>query len=207
MRQWLFFVIFLIPLCNGIPPAFASETETIVVFGDSLVAGYGVDKQQALPARLETLLNGNGHAVKVINAGISGDTTAGGVRRLVKTLEKHQPEVVVLVLGGNDMLRGIDPEYTRANLEWMLTVLRDREIKTVLAGMQAALNYGPEYAAGFNAIYPELAEAFDVTLYPFILENIYGKPRLMLRDGVHPNALGIDMIARKLVPLVEEALP
>lgn len=187
-------------------PVRAADTSTILVFGDSIAAGYRMSKQEAFPARLQELLTGKEHDVHVINAGISGDTTAGGVRRLVKTLEKHEPDITIVELGGNDMLRGVAPEYTRANLEWMLTVLRDRNITTILAGMKAPMNYGPEYAANFNKIYPELAEQFEVTLYPFILGSIYGNPAFMMKDGIHPNVMGADRIARDLEPLVIESL-
>lgn len=199
------FIIGLAPVLL-IWDARAGETSTILVFGDSLVAGYNIAKQDAVPARMEAILRGKGHDVRVINAGISGDTTAGGVRRLVPALDKHQPDIVVLELGANDMLRGLNPANTRANLEWMLTVLRDRNIPTLLAGMKAPMNYGPEYANTFNRIYPELAEAFGAALYPFMLETVYGKAQFMLPDGLHPNALGADRIARDLAAALIPAL-
>ena len=186
-------------------PASAADSVRILALGDSLTAGYGLAEQYTFTAQLERALRDRGHAVQVINGGVSGDTTRGGLSRLDWALA-DDPDLVLVELGANDGLRGIDPASTRANLEAILHSLRERGIPTLLAGMYAPPNLGPEYGAAFNAIYPELAEAFEVPLYPFFLEGVAAVPSLNQADGIHPNAEGVSVIVSSIVPHVIAAL-
>ncbi|PQM27834.1 arylesterase [Sphingopyxis lindanitolerans] len=181
----------------------------IIAFGDSLYAGYQLGPKEGLAPQLQAALAADGVAARVQNAGVSGDTTAAGRQRLAYVLDhaKAKPALVLLGLGGNDMLRGIDAAQTRANLDAMLAELKKRGIPVVLTGMVAAPNMGPDYARKFNPIYPELAAKYDTSLYPFILDNVVGKPELMLGDHIHPNAEGVKIVVAGLAPLVESALP
>lgn len=178
----------------------------ILAFGDSLYAGYGLNRGESLPAVIERRLRGRGIDATVVNAGVSGDTSAGGRRRLAYTLDRLEraPDLVLLGLGGNDVLRQIPPAETRANMAAMLAELERRRIPVVLTGMMAPPNLGPVYSGAFNAIWPDLAREHDATLDPFILAGVIGDRRLMLGDGVHPNARGVDRIAGRLAPLVEK---
>lgn len=186
------------------------EAQTLVMaFGDSLYAGYGVKQNESLPARLEAALKAKGYDVRVQNAGVSGDTTAAGLQRLAFALDglPRKPDLVLLGLGGNDMLRGIPPEQTRENMEKMMAELDRRGIKVALTGMLAAPNLGADYVREFESVYPDLAKQYDAALYPFILDGVVQDSALMLPDGVHPNAKGIDNIVAKLLPVVTGALP
>ena len=189
--------------------ALPANAPLIVAFGDSLYAGYQLGPKEGLAPQLQAALADDGVVARVQNAGVSGDTTAAGRQRLTYVLDnaKAKPALVVLGLGGNDMLRGIDAKQTRANLDAMLAELKKRDIPVVLTGMIAAPNMGPDYAKAFNPIYPELAAKYDASLYPFILDNVVGKPELMLGDHIHPNAKGVKIVVEGLAPLVEEALP
>jgi acyl-CoA thioesterase-1 len=189
--------------------AIPANAPLIVAFGDSLYAGYQLGPKEGLAPQLQAALAADGVVARVQNAGVSGDTTAAGRQRLTYVLDnaKAKPALVVLGLGGNDMLRGIDAAQTRANLDAMLAELKRRNIAVVLTGMVAAPNLGPDYAKTFNAIYPELSAKYDASLYPFILDNVVGKPDLMLGDHIHPNAKGVKIVAEGLAPLVEDALP
>lgn len=180
----------------------------IVAFGDSLYAGYGLSRGESLPDDLETGLRAQGIDAEVINAGVSGDTSAAGRRRLAYTLDRLErtPDLVMLGLGGNDLLRQIPPAETRANFVAMLDELRDRGIPVVLTGMLVPPNLGPDYAARFNSIWPDMATRYDAVLDPFILQGVIGNRALMLPDGVHPNAQGVDRIAARLTPLVAKRL-
>ncbi len=180
----------------------------VLAFGDSLYAGYGVAPNESFPAELQAALRKQGVAATVRNAGVSGDTTAAGRQRLAYTLEglPRKPDLVVLGLGGNDMLRGIDPSQTEANLRAMLDDLKRRDIPVVLTGMVAAPNMGRDYGDVFNAIYPELAKDYGAPLYPFFLDGVVTDQRLMLPDRVHPNAAGIDRVVERVAPIVSEAL-
>lgn len=184
------------------------DTRLVVAFGDSLYAGYGVEPQESLPAKLETVLAARGVPAKVTNAGVSGDTTAAARRRLDFTLDglERKPDLVMISLGGNDMLRGIDPDQTRENLTAICEELQRRGIPILFTGMIAAPNMGRDYAERFNAIYPDLARRYDAALYPFILDGVVTNPRLMQNDRVHPTAAGIDVIVGRLAPLVAGAL-
>ncbi len=186
----------------------AGEGKLIVAFGDSLYAGYGVLPQQSFPARLQEALAERGVAATVHNAGVSGDTTAAGLRRLAFTLDGlgRKPDLMMVNLGGNDMLRGIDPAETRANLTAICEELKRRGIPILLTGMVAAPNMGREYADSFNPIYADLAKRYDAALYPFFLDGVVTDQGQMLGDRVHPNPKGIDTIVTKVAPLVAESL-
>lgn len=181
----------------------------ILAFGDSLFAGYGLEEGQSYPARLEAALRARGINARVVNAGVSGDTTAAGRQRLAFTLEAQdeKPDLVILELGGNDLLRGLPPKETRANLEAMLAELRVRGIPVLLMGMRAPPNAGPEFQAAFDAIYPELAREYGAALVPFFLEGVHDQPELIQRDRIHPTAQGIETMVGATVDEVEEALP
>ena len=185
----------------------ARETKPIkmVVLGDSLSAGLGLSASSAFPARLQKSLEAKGIAVDMINAGVSGDTTSGGRDRLDWSVPEGT-EAVILELGANDALRGIDPRVTRAALTDILTRLKARRIAVLLCGMVAPPNYGSDYSARFNAIYPELARSFGVPLYPFFLEGVATAARLNQADGLHPTAEGVDMIVKNILPTVEAFL-
>ena len=185
----------------------ARETKPIkmVVLGDSLSAGLGLSASSAFPARLQKSLEAKGIAVDMINAGVSGDTTSGGRDRLDWSVPEGT-EAVILELGANDALRGIDPRVTRAALTDILTRLKARKIAVLLCGMVAPPNYGSDYSARFNAIYPELAKSFGVPLYPFFLEGVASDARLNQADGLHPTAEGVDMIVKNILPTVEAFL-
>lgn len=189
--------------------AIPANAPLIIAFGDSLYAGYQLGPKEGLAPQLQAALAADGVVARVQNAGVSGDTSAAGRQRLAYVLDnaKAKPALVLLGLGGNDMLRGIDAAQTRANLDSMLAELKKRGIPVVLTGMVAAPNMGSDYAKTFNSIYPELATKYDTSLYPFILDNVVGKPELMLGDHIHPNAEGVKIVAAGLAPLVEDALP
>lgn len=180
----------------------------VLALGDSLYAGYGLQSGQSLPDALQTRLRGQGIDATFVNAGVSGDTTAAGLRRLVYTLDHldRTPDLVLLGLGGNDVLRQVDPAETRANLNAMLKELQRRHIPVVLTGMMAPPNLGPDFGTRFNTIWPELARTYHAALYPFILDGVIGNRALMLPDGVHPNAQGVGRIADRLAPVVQDRL-
>lgn len=181
----------------------------ILAFGDSLFAGYGVDKSDSYPAKLQSALRARGINAQVANAGISGDTSAAGLQRLVFTLDAQaqKPDLFILELGGNDLLRGISPEQTRANLAAMLDELRSREIPALVMGMRAPPNYGPEYQQQFDALYSELARQYGAALIPFWLESIYQDQSLFQSDRIHPTEDGIEDLVGATVDQVAAALP
>ncbi len=178
---------------------------TIVAIGDSLTAGYGLPKDDAFPVKLEAALRAKGHPVIVINAGVSGDTSAGGRARLGWALGDN-PDGVILELGANDALRGLTPQQMHDNLSAMLTELSAQNIPVLLAGMRSPPNLGPEYAAEFEGAFTKLAEDFDVVFYPFFLEGVAAVPALNQDDGIHPTAAGIDVIVERIMPDVEKLL-
>jgi len=182
-----------------------SAEARIVVLGDSLSAGYGLPAAEAFPAQLEQALRQSGQAVRVINAGVSGDTTAGGLARLDWALAER-PQLVIVQLGANDALRGLDPEQARANLDAILTRLKREETQILLAGMRAPRNLGPAYYTKFDRIYSDLARKHQVALDPFFLEGVALRPELNQADGLHPNAQGVAMVVRRLLPQVRELL-
>ncbi len=183
----------------------AATPKTILAFGDSLTAGYGLPAPDSFPTRLEQALNSAGYQVKVINAGISGDTSAGGVARISWSLAE-KPDLAIVELGANDALRGLNPQETRKNLAFILTQLNKAGVKTILAGMKAPRNLGENYYTSFDRIYPELAAQYQVELYPFFLQGVVGITALNQVDGIHPNAAGVKVIVERILPLVEKVL-
>ncbi len=182
----------------------------IIAFGDSLFAGYGLDPRDAYPEKLESALRARGINAEVVNAGVSGDTTAAGLNRLEFTLAAQKdgpPALFILELGGNDLLRGLSPQETRANLGKMLAVLREQKVPVLLMGMRSPPNYGPEYQAQFDAIYRDLAKEYGATLIPFWLEEIYRDPSLFQQDRIHPTADGVERLVASTLAEVEDALP
>jgi len=177
----------------------------MVVLGDSLSAGLGLSGSAAFPERLQKSLETKGIKVDMINAGVSGDTASGGRDRLDWSVPEGT-EAVILELGANDALRGTDPNVTRSALTDILTRLKARRVAVLLCGMLAPPNYGSEYAARFNAIYPDLAKSFGVPLYPFFLEGVAADARLNQADGMHPTAEGVDVIVKNILPMVEAFL-
>lgn len=188
--------------------ALPADAPVILAFGDSLYAGYQLERGQGYPPRLEAALNKAGVPVRVVNAGVSGDTTAAARQRLVFTLDGQpkKPALVLVGFGGNDMLRGLPPEETRANLDAILAELQKRQIPAMLTGMLAAPNMGADYVRGFNTIYPALAKKYRVPLVPFFLQPVIGNDKLLLGDHIHPNAQGVDEIVEATQTQVAEAL-
>ena len=181
----------------------------VLAIGDSLLTGYGLGDEKSYPAMLEAALRARGVNARVANAGVSGDTSAAGLQRLDFTLNSQQrpPDLVIISLGGNDMLRGIAPGETRANLEAMLKTLQARKIPAMLLGMLAAPNLGKDYASDFNSIYPDLARKYDAALVPFFLQPLMGKPDLVQKDRIHPTEAGIEAMVAATVDDVARALP
>lgn len=189
-------------------PSPARDGKLVLAFGDSLYAGYGVAQGESFPAQLEQALNEAGVAATVHNGGVSGDTTAAGRQRLAFTLDglPRKPDLVLLGLGGNDMLRGLPVAETEANLRAMLDELKRRGIPVILTGMLAAPNMGREYADKFNALYPRLAKEYGAGLYPFFLDGVVTDPRLMQPDRIHPTAQGVERVVANVEPLVAARL-
>lgn len=185
-----------------------ANAPVILAFGDSLYAGYQLDPGEGYPPRLEAALNAGGVPVKVVNAGVSGDTTAAALQRLQFTLDNQpvKPSLALVGLGGNDMLRGLPPAETRANLDAILNEFDKRGIPVVLTGMLAAPNLGADYQKQFNPIWPDLAKKHKAGLVPFFLAPVLGNKSLMLEDNVHPNAQGVDRIVAATRGQVAEAL-
>ncbi len=190
-------------------PRPAGDERLVLAFGDSLYAGYGLSDGESLPARLEARLRSASVNVTVVNAGVSGDTTAAGRQRLAFTLDnlKRTPDLVILGLGGNDALRQVSPGETRANMIAMMDELKRRKIPVLLTGMRAPPNLGPDYAKAFEPIWPDLAQEYGAGLYPFILDGVITKPTLMQRDNIHPTAAGVERMADAIAPLALKALP
>lgn len=182
--------------------------QKIALFGDSLMSGYGLNEEFHLSTILEESLRQKGYNVNILNASVSGDTTFGGLNRLNWLLEKIDLDIVILCLGANDMLRGIDPKLTKKNLNSILEILQEKNIKVLLAGMLSQQTFGSEYKKNFDNIYPELARKFNVSFMPFLLEGIALDPEFNLNDGKHPNASGVkiisDKLEQKLVILLKE---
>jgi len=188
-------------------PAWAAD-KLVVAFGDSLTAGYQLKPGEGFAPQLEAALRRSGVPARVHNAGVSGDTTAQGKARLGWVLGglKARPDLVIVELGANDMLRGLPNSQTRANLDAILAELQRRHIPVLLAGMRAAPNMGAGYAREFNTIHPALARKYRVPLYPFFLQGVAATPALQLKDGMHPNARGVNVIVRGILPYVRKAL-
>ena len=206
MRQ---FVIGLTALLLGLAtlPAGAQQARpvSIVALGDSLTAGYGLGPADAFPVRLQAALKAKGLDVTVQNAGVSGDTSSGGLERLDWAVGEGV-DAVILELGANDALRGIDPAVTRRNLDTIITRLKEKRIAVLLTGMLAPPNMGGPFAAAFNPIFPDLAAKHGVLFDPFFLDGVAADASLNLSDGMHPNAKGVDVIVRRILPKVEELI-
>jgi acyl-CoA thioesterase-1 len=185
--------------------AAAGQPMKIVALGDSLTAGLGLPEQATFPARLARALKAKGVAVTIANAGVSGDTASGGLDRLDWSVPRGT-DAVILELGANDMLRGIDPNVTKAALAAILRKLQARHIPVLLAGMKALPNMGEKYARTFDAIYPALASTHRVVFYPFFLAGVATDPRFNQIDGMHPNSAGVDVIVKRILPRVEELI-
>ena len=183
----------------------AERPVKIVVLGDSLSAGFGLPLDAAFPARLAAALKAKGIAATIANAGVSGDTASGGLNRLDWSVPEGT-DAVILELGANDALRGLDPDLTKTALNTILGKLKDRHIVVLLAGMQAPRNMGPDYARDFDAIYPTLASTHPVVFYPFFLDGVAADPKLNQGDGLHPNAAGVEAIVARILPRVEELI-
>lgn len=180
----------------------AAASFRILMLGDSLTHGYGLPPGMDIPSQLQAKLRASGTDVRVINAGVSGDTSASGLARLDWSLTDH-PNAAIVELGSNDALRGIPPAQTESNLSAVMAKLKAQRIPTLLLGMKAPRNLGPEYTRSFDAIYPKLAEKYGATLYPFVLQGVVLDPKLNQRDGMHPNAEGAKIITDRLYPDVK----
>ncbi|WP_329605373.1 arylesterase [Zavarzinia marina] len=203
-------LVFNLMLILGVagPAVAEAAPKRILALGDSLTHGYGLPDGEIFPVQLENALAENGVEAEVINAGVSGDTSAGGLARLDWALgdPAAPPDLVIVELGANDALRALDPAATEANLDQILTRLDEKGIPALLTGMYAPPNLGPEYGAAFNAIYPRLAEKHQVPFYPFFLDGVAAEPDLNQADGMHPNGAGVAIIADRIAPLVIDAL-
>lgn len=177
----------------------------IVVLGDSLSAGYGLNVQDAFPSKLQAALKAKGYATEMINAGVSGDTATGGLERFDWSVPPDA-DAVILELGANDALRGVSPDVTRAALDQILTKIDARKLPVLLAGMKSPPNMGPDYVTKFDAMYPELAKKHGAIFYPFFLEGVAANGQLNQRDGMHPNPQGVDVIVKNILPQVEELI-
>jgi acyl-CoA thioesterase I len=189
-------------LISGIKTGLAAKPIRMVVLGDSLSAGYLLGASDAFPAVLEAALKAKGHDIVIENAGVSGDTATGGLERLDWSIAEGTDHVIV-ELGANDALRGIDPKITEAALDQILSRLKARNIRVLLAGMYAPRNNGETYTKAFDAIYPRLAQKYGVPLYPFFLDGVQGEAALNLSDGMHPNPKGVRVIVERMLPAVE----
>jgi acyl-CoA thioesterase I len=199
LRIYLSIVAILTLLASSLPAH--AEPPHLVALGDSLTAGLGLETQNAYPAKLQASLARQGIEVVIDNAGVSGDTTDGGLARLDWSVPDGT-KGVLLELGANDMLRGMDPAQARANLDQILARLKARNIPVLLMGMRAAPNLGADYQKAFDGIYPDLAAKYQLPLYPFFLDGVAGTPKLNQADGMHPTPEGVDVIVGRLAPVV-----
>lgn len=203
LSRWAFCVVSVLLMTLALTTARAADAPKIVVLGDSLVAAYNLAEADGYPAQLQKALDDAGVSAQIIAAGVSGDTSSGGLARLNWSVPDGT-DAVLLELGANDALRGLPPETTKTNLTSAIEQLRDRDIKVALFGMLAPPNLGTDYEDQFNAIYPQLAQKYDVPLYPFFLDGVMTKPEFLLSDGIHPNAEGVKIMVAKTLPLVEQ---
>ncbi len=202
------FVLFAAALLCALAPGAGAAKEgrpVIVAFGDSLVAGLGLPESESFPVKLEAALKARGKEVSVVNAGVSGDTTAAALKRLDWALADGA-DAIIVELGGNDALQGIPPEGTKANLAKIIETAKGKGLPVLLAGMEAPRNMGKDYTDAFHAIYPALAAEYGVLLYPFFLDGVALNDSLMQADGIHPNAKGVETIVEGIMPKVEELL-
>lgn len=202
--RWLQIAALLLPLLWG-AGAQAAQSR-ILAFGDSLTAGLGVAVADSLPAQLEKRLKADGFDVAVINAGVSGDTTAMGLARLDYALSDGPFHVAILELGANDMLTGLPPKEARANLAKTIEIFQAKGVTVILAAMASSNNWGQAYRQEFDSIYPELATKYGVAMVPFFMDGVWGDPALLIGDGLHPNAAGVRRIVEKMAPYVEKSL-
>jgi acyl-CoA thioesterase-1 len=198
------FLVFTIYTLSSSIPVHADE-KTILALGDSLTAGFGLNARDSFPSKLQMALRNAGHKVRVINGGVSGDTTAGGLARL-DWLMQDQPALVIVELGGNDALRGLEPAGTRRSLDQIIQRVKASGARILLAGMLSPPNMGRTYSTEFNAIFPDLARIHDIPLYGFFLDGVMQDPALRLPDGIHPNAAGVADIVERILPIVQKAL-
>lgn len=183
----------------------ADPPKLVLALGDSLTAGYGLDQQDAFPVQLQAALVAAGTNVVIVNGGVSGDTSAGG-RSRIEWLLVQPFDAVIVELGANDGLRGLDPAQTRKNLDWILATLKKRGIATLISGMLAPPNLGEDYGAEFNSIYPDLAQKYGAAYDPFYLQGVAADPELNQDDGIHPNAKGVAIIVKRLAPQLLDLL-
>lgn len=198
------FLALCLSLLLAISPIQA-QTLRILAFGDSLTAGLGLDPGEAFPAKLEAALKARGHDIVIANAGVSGDTSTAGAERLDWALD-GKIDGVILELGANDALRGIDPQQTEQALDRILAELQKRKLPVLFSGMLAPRNLGPDYGKKFDALFPRLAEKYGVLFYPFFLDGVAAEPALNQPDGLHPNSKGVDMIVSRILPITEDLL-
>ena len=201
----LIFTLLVFITITAVSTSVPAAQQKLMVYGDSLVAGYGLSAGEGFPEQLQQALTAAGRDVKVLNAGVSGDTSAGGLARLDWALS-DQPDAVMIILGGNDLLRGLDPQQTRENLQQILTRLQAQNIKILLCGMLAPVNLGPAYRQQFDFIYPELADRFDAIFYPFFLHGVALNPKFNQPDGLHPNKAGVAVVTQSVLPAVLSVL-
>jgi len=193
----------------GLNPSFVSastEAPVLLVLGDSLSAGYGMEREKSWVSLLETRLGEHGFAYHVLNSSISGDTTQGGLTRLPRLLERYRPQIVILELGANDGLRGIDPAVTRANLAEMIRQSQDAGARVLLAGIRLPPNYGSAYLQNFESIYTDLASEYDTLLVPFFMDGVAMEPDLLQADNIHPNEEGQPVLLDNVWAVLEPAL-
>ena len=198
-------ILLFATFCVFYAPLRAADQVVLVTYGDSLSAGYGLSEQDAFPSQLQKALRAKGHDVRIVNASVSGDTTAAGLARFDWSFPDGA-QGVILELGANDALRGLPPEKTRSNLDQLIIRIKAKGAEPLLAGMLAPRNLDAKYTQAFDRIYPDLAEKHDILLYPFFLYDVVGKKKLNLPDGLHPNPAGVKKIVEQIVPKVEELL-
>jgi len=201
----LLLLALVLPAAILAPGTVRAKQPVILALGDSLTAGYGLTQQDSFPARLQAALRTTGIEARVVNAGVSGDTSAGALRR-VDWLMTQKPDLVIVEFGANDGLRGLDPAETKRNLDSLIVRVRQQGARVLLAGMLAPPNLGRDYGAAFNAVFPQLAKRHKVVFYPFFLDGVVAKPALNLGDGIHPNAKGVSVIVERILPYVRRAL-
>jgi acyl-CoA thioesterase-1 len=197
------FAIFLVAATVG---ATANDNQSILIIGDSLSAGYGIEEEQSWVVLLRNRLNDEGYGYQVVNASISGDTTGGGLRRLPRALDRHEPRIVLIELGGNDGLRGTPIHVIRDNLGSMIELAQEAGARVILAGMEMPPNYGTTYTGAFSRMYPELAQDYDTAFIGFFMKNVALNPNLMQPDGIHPNAHGQPVLLDNVWPDLERLL-
>ena len=199
-------LLLLLGLVVHAPQVMSADTPVILVIGDSISAGYGMQLSESWPRLLQNRLDDNGHQYRVMNSSITGDTTQGGLTRLPRLLSRHSPEIVIIELGGNDGLRGVGISVTRQNLSGIIEQSQAIDAKVILTGIRLPPNYGNTYTEGFYASYTELQEQYGILLVPFFMENVAFDPALMQSDGIHPNAAGQPVLLDTIWPLIEPVL-